>query len=56
MYQVAQDTGSLSGVIITREGLCVHYCKQYLLAKINYFKNVFLNMVKMNIMSHYDDL
>lgn len=35
--------------------------KQYLLARINYFENMFLNMVKMDIfgngcMPHNDDL
>lgn len=61
MYQSVQETGSLSQAIITRDGLCVHYSKQYIFVKINYLENVFLNVVKMNIfknyyVSHYDDL
>lgn len=35
--------------------MCIIASNIYLL-KINYLENVFLNMVKMNIISHYDDL
>lgn len=50
---MVQDTASLSWVIITREGLFVHYSKHFLLAKIDYLENVLLNIVKMNIFESY---